>query len=38
MKVKKARVFKVIWNKKDTEVQVMQDKHSSREKGITMEF
>ena len=38
MKVMKARVFNVIWNKKDTEVQVMQNKHSSREKGITMEF
>ena len=38
MKVMKARVFNVIWNKKDTELQVTQDKHSSREKGITMEF
>lgn len=35
MKVMKARVLNVIWNKKDTEVQVMQDKYSSREKGIT---
>lgn len=30
----KARVLNVIWNKKDTEVQVMQDKYNSREKGI----
>ena len=35
MKVMKARVLNVIWNKKDTEVQVMQDKYNSREKGIT---